>query len=553
MRSVGPTHGVISAGDRLTAAAGADILRQGGNAVDAAVAAAFASFIAESGVVHLGGSGIAQVYHPEQGGAVYDFFSNMPGLNSPQNLPKVSPTRLTDQINLRQGEMFLDFQKTTIDFGSTTQDFYLGRGSVAVPGNIVGLCQMAADYGRLPLRQILTPAIRYAREGVNLSPLQVGVCELLRPLYTHTPELAAIFQRDQRMIRPEDTLFIPHLAETLARLAEEGAEMARTGWLAQALVQDQAEKGGLLTATDLQSYTVAKAEPIALAYRGFMVLLPLACSAGGVLTAFSLKLLSDFPVGQWPYGSVMHLRLLYEVMAATARARPQWERWRETVGVEGSAAAFLADDFIEPYRRGVRDALSHPHRISRAQEEESRNHTSHLSVMDAEGWVVSLTTTAGESAGYVLPGTGYIPNNMLGEEDLHPQGFHVRPAGERIPTMMTPTLVLKDGQVRLVLGSGGSIRIRSAILQVLINVLDYGLPLDEAVNRARVHLENGVLQCELGVDAAAMNQLSAMGYPVNRWATRNIYFGGAHSVSRTADGRLVAAGDSRRGGAVEVV
>ncbi|MBP8002908.1 MAG: gamma-glutamyltransferase [Chloroflexi bacterium] len=570
MSSVGPTHGVISAGDRLTAAAGAEMLRLGGNAVDAAVAAAFASFIAESGVVHLGGSGIAQVYHPQQGGAVYDFFSNMPGL---KNLGMQAPfvtvqpsedlshwsasTQKPSEDSFSRGTErllpFLDFQKTTIDFGATTQDFYLGRGSVAVPGNIAGLCQMAADYGRLSLRQILGPAIRYAREGVNLSPLQVGVCELLRPLYTHTPEMAAIFQRGERMICPEDTLFIPHLAETLIQLAETGAEMARTGWLAQALLQDQAENGGLLTTTDLQSYNVNKAEPIALTYRDFTVRLPLACSAGGVLTAFALTLLRDFPVGQWPHGSVMHLRLLYEVMAAAARARPQWETWRETMTVEASAAAFLADDFIESYRREVRDALSHPHRIHPAREEESRNHTSHLSVMDAEGWVVSLTTTAGESAGYVLPNTGYIPNNMLGEEDLHPQGFHRRPAGERIPTMMTPTLVLQEGQVRLVLGSGGSIRIRSAILQVLINVLDYDLPLDEAVNRARVHLENGVLQCELGVDAAAMDQLEKMGYPVNRWATRNIYFGGAHSVARGADGRLAAAGDSRRGGAVAMV
>lgn len=167
--------------------------------------------------------------------------------------------------------------------------------------------------------------------------------------------------------------------------------------------------------------------------------------------------------------------------------------------------------------------------------------------------MITSLMIAGESAGYILPGTGYIANNMLGEEDLHPQGFHVRPAGERIPTMMTPTIVLKDGQVRLVLGSGGSIRIRSAIMQVLINLLDYAMPLDEAVNGPRVHLENGVLQCELGVAAAAMDQLETMGYPVNRWRTRNIYFGGAHSVARGADGRLAAAGDSRRGGAVEIV
>lgn len=528
------THGVISAGDRLTAAAGAEMLHQGGSAVDAAVAAAFASFICESGVVHLGGSGIAQVYHPDHGGMVYDFFSSMPGLGGPEKLS------------------FLDFQKTTIDFGSTTQDFYLGRGSVAVPGNIAGLCQIAADFGRLSLKQILQPAIRYAREGVNLGPLQVGVCELLRPLYTHTSEMAAIFQRGQRMIQPQDTFLIPYLAETLERLAEEGSEIARTGWLAQAIVHDQAAHGGLLTPTDLQTYTVNKSRPIELRYRDHTVLLPGACSAGGVLTAFSLLLLEEFPVGQWPYGSVMHLRLLYEVMAATGRARPQWDAWHDSLPLDQAIAAFLDEGFVEPYRREVREALSRPYRRPQP-EKESRNNTSHLSVIDADGWVVSLTTTAGESAGYVVPGTGYIANNMLGEEDLHPQGFHVRPPGERIPTMMTPTIVLKDGQVRLVLGSGGSIRIRSAILQVLINLLDYDLPLEEAVNQARVHLENGVLQGEFGVDAAALNQLEAMGYPINRWGSRSIYFGGAHSVSRTPDGHLVAAGDSRRGGATEEV
>ncbi|MCP4420654.1 MAG: gamma-glutamyltransferase, partial [Chloroflexi bacterium] len=131
-------------------------------------------------------------------------------------------------------------------------------------------------------------------------------------------------------------------------------------------------------------------------------------------------------------------------------------------------------------------------------------------------------------------------------------GFHSRPAGQRIPTMMTPVIALHDGQTRLVLGSGGSIRIRSAIMQVLSNLLDYNMPLEDAVNVARVHVEDGALQCEAGFDAAEVDQLEALGYPVNRWATRSIYFGGAHSVSRTDNGRLVAAGDERRGGATAV-
>lgn len=205
------------------------------------------------------------------------------------------------------------------------------------------------------------------------------------------------------------------------------------------------------------------------------------------------------------------------------------------------------------YAAEVRAALAGEPLYPPAAEPPGPANTSHLSVIDADGMTVGLTTTAGESAGYVVPGTGYIPNNIMGEEDLHPQGFHSRPPGQRIATMMTPTIVLHDGQVRLVVGSGGSVRIRSAIMQVLSNLLDFGMSLDTAVNIARVHIEDGVLQCEAGYDPAAVAEVEALGYPVNRWATRSIYFGGAHSASRTPDGRLVGAGDTRRGGSAAVM
>ncbi len=170
-----PYGGAISAGDPGTAAAGARILREGGNAVDAAVAASFASFIAEIGVVHLGGSGMAQLYDARTGTSrVYDFFSAMPGLNG----------RPPDQ---------LDFEEVTINFGATTQSFHLGRGSVAVPGNIAGLCRLAADHGRLPLPMLLEPALELARNGLALAPFQADTCDLLTPLYTHTAGMRAIF------------------------------------------------------------------------------------------------------------------------------------------------------------------------------------------------------------------------------------------------------------------------------------------------------------------------------------------------------------------------
>jgi gamma-glutamyltranspeptidase/glutathione hydrolase len=525
------TAGVIAAGDRATAAAGAEILRAGGNAVDAAVAAAFVSFIAEAGVVHLGGSGIAQLYDARTGQSrVFDFFSVMPGLGGPP------PERL-------------DFEEVTIDFGSATQRFYLGRGSVAVPGNIAGLCRLAAAHGRLPLADLLAPARRLATDGVALTAFQADTCRLLAPLYTHTDGIRAVFAANGRVIAAEERLFIPDLAATLAALAQQGEAYARTGPLAQALLADQAARGGLLTAADLEQYEVLTPAPLRVAYRGYEVLLPPLCSAGGVLTAFTLLLLAPFDVAAQAHGSAGHLRLLAEAMAATTRARAAWDGMLDELPGGEATARFLDESFVARYRDEMRAALAARAPSPIAAEPPGPSNTSHLSVMDGDGLAVGLTTTAGESAGYVVPGTGYIPNNMLGEEDLHPRGFHSRPAGQRIPTMMAPVVVLEGGRPRLVVGSGGSIRIRSAILQTLSNLLDYRLPLREAVNRARVHLDGEVLQCEAGYDPRAVDELEALGYRVNRWATRSIYFGGAHSVACDADGRLSAAGDDRRGGA----
>ncbi len=530
-----PPHGVIAAGDPQTAAAGAEMLRQGGNAVDAAVAAAFASFIAEVGVVHLGGSGLAQLYDGRTGlTRVYDFFSVMPGLDGPP--PDA-----------------LDFEQVTIDFGSATQSFYLGRGSVAVPGNIAGLCRLAADYGRLPLTVLLQPAIRLAQDGLPLAAFQADTCDLLAPLYTHTDDIRAVFAPNGRIIQPDEHLHIPDLADTLRALAARGAEVARSGSLAAALLADQAARGGLLTERDLRDYEVRRTQPLRLDYRNHDVLLPPLCSAGGVLTAFSLKLLAGIDVAQRPHGSARHLQLLCEVMAATSRARAEWDTLSESLPGDEATDRFLAEPYVAAFRAEVQDALAARQPSPLLAEPPGPANTSHLSVIDSDGLAVSLTTTAGESAGYIVPGTGYIPNNILGEEDLHPHGFHSRPPGQRIDTMMTPTIILKNGRPRLVVGSGGSIRIRSAILQVLSNLLDYRLRLDDAVNLARVHLADGVLQCEAGTDPQAMDELEAIGYAVNRWETRSIYFGGAHSVSRTEDGRLVAAGDNRRGGSTAEV
>ncbi|MEM8863844.1 MAG: gamma-glutamyltransferase, partial [Chloroflexota bacterium] len=247
--------GAIAAGNQHTGQAGIDILTAGGNAVDAAVGATFASFIAELSLVNLCGGGIAQVADPATGQSLnYDFFSNMAGLGRPQD-------------ENRQ----LDFKKITVDFGATTQDFHVGRASVAVPSNVFGLCAMHRDFGKLPLSEVMQPAIKLAKEGAPLDDFQVMIVGLLKEICNNTPSLKNIYYPDGNSLTIKDRMFVPDLAETLEEIAAEGERPMRFGRLAKAIVDDQDQNGGLLTMQDLASYNVMRTVPIQLPYRGYDV------------------------------------------------------------------------------------------------------------------------------------------------------------------------------------------------------------------------------------------------------------------------------------------
>jgi gamma-glutamyltranspeptidase/glutathione hydrolase len=255
-------NGVIAAGHPQTAQAGAEMLARGGNAVDAAVAATFASFVAESALVNIGGGGIATIYRPATGqSAVYDFFSTMPGLspNGPRPLPPADR---------------MDFRQVLIDFGAAVQPFYIGRASVAVPGVVAGLAQLLAEAGTLPLAAVLEPAIRLAREGVVVTSAQEYIIHLISPILTDTPALAAAYAPTGHLVVAGETLAFPQLAATLTELGREGAALFYTGRIARHILADQQANGGLLTETDLARYQVYRADPIAVPYRGYTIELP---------------------------------------------------------------------------------------------------------------------------------------------------------------------------------------------------------------------------------------------------------------------------------------
>ncbi|CAM2064594.1 Gamma-glutamyltransferase [Sulfidibacter corallicola] len=500
----------------------------GGNAVDAAVAAAFAVIVAEMVVSNIGAGGYGMVFDPKQEtnqGITYDFFSTMPSGDV---------------------DCDLDFRKVLIDFGGDKQPFFIGRASTAVPGVVAGLCRMAREQGTLPLSTLMTPAIRLAGEGYPVEPMIAYVLDLLIPIYSDTPRLKALFQSGDRFAKVGDRLRFRELAETLEQISALGDGYYYRGALAEAIVDDHRRQGGLIRAKDLDRYEVVESRPIRVSYRGHEVLLPPPSSVGGVLVAFSLRLLDSVSLRGLEPGRFEICRILAHVMLLTNLARHSWDR-----GVSEECArveAFLDDDFVLPYCERLAAILAG--RMPPPNEPlspQGPSSTTHISAIDADGMAVSVTTSAGEAAGYLVGDTGMILNNMLGEQDLNPLGFHRFPAGKRMNSMMCPIVVLSRGRPVLAVGSAGSNRLRSAIMQSVVNAIDFGLPLEEVVNRPRVHFENGILQMEHGFDAAVVERLRADGFRVNAWEERNLYFGGVQAVS-LRDGRLEGAGDPRRGG-----
>lgn len=532
--------GIVTGGSQQTVDAGAEMLRRGGNAVDAAVAAIFAGFMAEAAITAPGGGGFALVDAPGQDPVVYDFFCAMPGLGRTKPLAED-----------------IDFTCVSLDFEDSSDSFRVGRGATAVPGNPAGLAMLLAERGTLPLAVVLGPTIRLAREGYALSPAQAYLIKLVSSnILCYTPGSAAIFAPAGRLLRAGEHFSNPALAETLETLAVAGMESLYTGALANLLVADHAAHGGLITAQDLASYTVIKREPLRYTYRGRTLYTNPPPSMGGILIAFALQLLDRTDLGDLAHGGADHVALLAEVMRATAEARRSdrpsrlpdpaaWDAWLHGPAVEHAWARVRARLAGDAPRTGT-GLPGGP------------SSTTHVSVIDESGLSVGITTTPGETGGYVVGDSGLLMNNILGESDLNPDGFHLWTPGERLYSMMAPTLVDTSDPAlghpeRLIVGSGGSNRLRSAILQLLSNVLDWRLPLAEAAERARVHFENDVLDLEAGYDPGAADALAAGGYNVRRWRERSLYFGGTHGVLRRWNGALVGAGDSRRGGSVAMV
>jgi gamma-glutamyltranspeptidase/glutathione hydrolase len=503
-------NGAVAAGHPATAEAAAWALEEGGNAFDAAMAGLCAACVAEPVLTSLGGGGFLLAHQGGGRNTLYDFFVQTP----------LRKRAVSD----------LDFYPITADFGTAQQEFHIGMGSVAAPGTIKGLFRIHDELGSLPMREIVKPAVDFARDGIVLNRLQAYIFSIVAPIYLSTRGARQTYSSHQvagSLPVEGENFRQPELADALELLAIEGEQLFYQGEMGAELIAACNAGGGYLDKPDLENYRVVKRDPLGYDYLNARILTNPTPSSGGSLIRFAHALLESMDQGE--FGSVQHLQLLSEVMKQTNLAR-MGSGQTET----GDAGGILHPETIEHFR----SALSgHP--------VNSRG-TTHISVVDGQGNAASLTLSNGEGSGYVLPGTGIMLNNMLGEEDLNPGGFHRWNTGVRVSSMMAPTLAIDQKRV-IAIGSGGSNRLRTAILQVLNNLYYFGMDVREAVDSPRLHVEKDLLSIEPGFPESAVDELCAGYHDYHRWTEKNLFFGGTHTVIR--DGRgFSGAGDPRRGG-----
>ena len=503
--------GVVAAGHELTARAAAEILQDGGNAFDAALAGIFMTFVAEAVFSSPGGGGFLMARRAGRDDAtLLDFFAETPLKRRPAS--EVS------------------FYPIYADFGPAKQEFHIGPGSSATPGVVPGLFAMHEALCTLPMKRLVEPAVRAARQGFPLTDFQAYLFTVIAPILTASQGVARIFAPDGKPMIAGTTFRNEELAETLEWLAEDGARLFIDGDVGKAIVAQSRDQGGYLTHDDLARYRVAWREPLYWRHGDATVALNPPPAASGALIAFGLGFLAALA------STVAH--------SMRSRCVPPWKRPTKP-----------ARTTARPSRRGSPRAISPKRSGQAARHPAAYRGTTHVSVIDAEGNAAAISLSNGEGNGYLVGKFGFMLNNMLGEEDIASGALGDWRAGTRLSSMMAPTIILqKDGTVTA-LGTGGSNRIRTAILQVAVNLLDRGMSL-EAGGRGAAASCRARRQDELraGLHRARGTRAACLGRDTCMPGLRGICSSaGCMPRGVTPKGGVEGAGDPRRQGVALIV
>jgi gamma-glutamyltranspeptidase / glutathione hydrolase len=501
-----------SAGTPYAAEAAAEVYRAGGNAADAAVAAAAAVAVTEPLMSSFGGGGFALVRPPEGAAEVVDYYDVMPGKSLPDSAFGAGGSP----------------QTVTLKYGAGVQST-VGGASVAVPGSPRGWEALLARHGRLTLAEALAPAIRLAREGFALCRTAGMWFAVAEEVLRLTDETRKHFYNGDRVYKEGETVRFPELADTMEAVGESGADLFYEGELGRRISAYVLEMGGIITEKDLAGYEPFFREPMSVRYGAGEMYTNGPPSAGGSTLAQMLRVVSGYDLPALPEADYV------KVMGGAMRLALQD---RETAYLDGAengrvAGRLTSEEYAKEQRRRIFEGFGSPH-------------TTHLSCVDADGLAVSITASMGYGSGLVVPGTGIPLNNTLGEPELNPKGFHALKPGERLISSMSPTVVSSAEGGLVALGSPGASRIPTAILQTLVNVLDFGMTVEEAVLAPRFHAEGDMFAYEHGARIGGLERPGR----VLPFEEPNMFFGGVNAVRMTPEGTLEAAADPRRSGGV---
>ena len=505
----------VAAGTPYAAEAAVETYRAGGNAADAAVAAAAAVSVTEPLLSSIGGGGFALVRDPDGEAELIDYYDAMPGKGLPASAFGAGGNP----------------QTVVLKYGAGVNST-VGGAAVAVPGALRGWEAVLERHGRLTLGENLRPAVRFAREGFRLCKSSALWFEVAEEVLRLTDETKKNFYYGERVYAEGERMRFPELADTLEEIGEEGVGLFYEGRLGRQLSSYILKMGGLITERDLAEYEAVVRDPLTVAYGPGEIFTNGAPSAGGATLAQMLRVVSGYDLAGMP--APEYVRVMAGAMRLALHDR-------ETAYVDGEengpvAERLTSEGYAKEQRRRLAGLFGSPN-------------TTHVSCVDSDGLAVAITATMGYGSGLVVPGTGIPMNNTLGEPELNPKGFHALDPGERLISSMCPTIVSSEEGGLISLGSPGASRIPTAIMQTLVNVLDLGMPLEAAVLAPRFHAEGDLFAYESGARTA---NLDAFGR-VLVYDEPSMFFGGVNAVRRTPEGLFEAAADPRRSGGAAFV
>lgn len=519
-------RGVVVAPQPLAAEAGREMLRRGGNAFDAAVAAAFVQTVTDPLMCGIGGMGVAHVRPAGEEHRILSFYARFGS--------KARPDMWADRI--REG--YLEGHPDEI-----------GYQSIMVPGTVAGLGELHQRWGSLPWAELVRPAAALARSGVPLYSYIEDYFFYPMPVYgptqrqrfTATPEMARLWLRPDGSYRAQGELIQnEELARTLEAIAAGGPNEFYQGELAGRIMADLEAGGALITAGDLAGYRPRLEEPLVGSYRGYTIITNRP-PGGGITLLQMLAILESFPIGEMEHSGADHADLQTRTMQQAFADRNSLVGDPEFVPVE--VERLLCAGHIAEMRARVEDGqpdLGHA---------DSTSGTTHLSVCDEAGNCVAITHTLASGSGVVTPGLGFQYNNASDHCDPVPGRPNSIAPGKARLSAMAPTMVMKDGKPFLILGSPGSNAIVNAVAQVIMNVVDFGMTPVEAVSAPRLHCEGGPVTLEARFFSGVVAELQRRGHQVRvRPRSYDTLQGRIQLIQIGPDGRFTGASDPRRDG-----